>query len=43
MYPIEDGNVIDEKNALGFGTSVPVNVFKQNIRNTINEIKNYGE
>ena len=43
MYPIENGNVIDEKNALGFGTVIPVDVFKQNIRDKINEIKNYGE
>ena len=43
MYPVENGNVIDEANALGFGTVVPINVFKQCIRNKINEIKNYGE
>lgn len=43
MYPVENGNVIDVENALGFGTSVPIEVFKQNIRNKINEIKNYGE
>ena len=43
MYPIENGNVIDEENALGFGTLVPVDVFKENIRNKINEIKNYGD
>ena len=43
MYPIEDGYVLDENNALGFGKKVPVDVFKQNIRNKINEIKNYGD
>ena len=43
MYPIENGNVIDEGNILGFGEVVPVEVFKQHIRNKINEIKNYGE
>ena len=42
MYPIEDGYVLDAKNALGFGEKVPVDIFKQNIRNKINEIKNYG-
>jgi len=43
MYPIEDGYVLDEKNAMGFGTKVPVEVFKQNIREQIELIKNYGE
>ena len=43
MYPIVDGNVLDEKDALGFGKVVPLDVFKQNIRNKIEEIKNYGE
>ena len=43
MYPIEDGYVLDETNALGFGTKVPVEEFKQNIRTKIAEIKNYGE
>jgi len=43
MYPIEDGYVLDEKNAMGFGTKVPVETFKQNIRDQINLIKNYGE
>lgn len=43
IYPIEDGNVIDEGNAMGLGTSVPVDVFKQHIRNVINQITNYGE
>ena len=42
MYPVEDGMVLDEKNALGFGTSVPVEEFKQNIRNRINEIIGFG-
>ena len=43
MYPIEEGYVLDETNALGFGTKVPVEEFKQNIRTKIAEIKNYGE
>ncbi len=43
MYPVENGIVKDEQNALGFGTEVPVNIFKQNIRNKIEEIKNYAE
>lgn len=43
MYPIEDGYVLDENNYLGFGKKVPLDVFKQNIRNKINEIKQYGE
>ena len=43
MYPVEDGYVLDEKNAMGFGTKVPVETFKQNIRDQINLIKNYGE
>ena len=43
MYPIEDGFVIDKGNILGFGEKVPVDVFKQNIRNKIEEIKNYGD
>ncbi len=43
MYPVENGIVKDEQNALGFGTEVPVNIFKQNIINKLEEIKNYGE
>lgn len=43
MYPIENGNVIDEENELELGTLVPVDVFKQKIINKINDIKNYGE
>ena len=43
MYPVEDGYVIDHRNAMGWGTKVPVEEFKQNIRNAINEIKSYGE
>jgi len=42
MYPVVDGYVLDKANALGFGTSVPVNEFKQKIRDKIFEIKNYG-
>jgi len=43
MYPIEDGYVIDHRNAMGWGTKVPVEEFKQNIRDAINEIKRFGE
>ncbi len=43
MYPIENGNVIDLGNVWGWGTSVPIGVFKQNLNTLINEIKNYGE
>jgi hypothetical protein len=43
MYPIEDGFVIDKENELGFGIKLPIEEFKQNIINKINEIKNYGE
>ena len=43
MYPVEDGYVLDKYDALGFGKKVPVEEFKQNIRNKINEVKNFGE
>ena len=43
MYPIEDGYVIDRFDALGFGKKVPVEEFKQNIRDKISEIKSFGE
>jgi len=43
MYPVEDGNVLDEGNVWGWGKSVPLNVFKQNLNTLLNEIKNYGE
>jgi len=43
MYPIENGIVRDEGNILGFGERVPLNIFKQNIINKLEEIKNYGE
>ena len=43
MHPIENGNVIDEKNVWGWGNSVPINVFKQNLNAIIDSIKNYGE
>ena len=43
MYPIENGNVIDKDNSFGWGEVVPVETFKQNLRNLINTIKNYGE
>ena len=43
MYPIEDGNVLDGGNVWGWGKSVPIDIFKQNLNELINEIKNYGE
>jgi len=43
MYPVEDGYVIDKYDALGFGKKVPVEEFKQNIRDKISEIKSFGE
>jgi len=43
MYPIIDGYVLDERNTLGFGTKVPVDEFKDNIRRSIEEIKKFGE
>ncbi len=43
MYPIENGIVRDEGNILGFGEREPLNIFKQNIINKLEEIKNYGE
>jgi hypothetical protein len=43
MYPIIEGNVIDEGNVLGWGTSVPIATFKQKIMEQINAIKHFGE
>lgn len=43
MFPVEDGNVLDKKNEWGWGTSVPIETFKQNMNSLINEFKNYGE
>jgi len=43
MLPVIDGNVIDEENNLGFGEVVPVELFKELLRNKIDLIKNYGE
>jgi hypothetical protein len=43
IYPIVDGNVIDGKNEFGWGTSVPIETFNNNLQNLINSIKNYGE
>jgi len=43
MYPIIEGNVIDEGNAWGWGEVVPVDVFKENLRQFINAIKYYGD
>lgn len=41
MYPIENGFVIDETNEMGFGTIVPIDIFKSALRQRINEIKNF--
>jgi hypothetical protein len=43
VYPIENGYVIDPVNELGFGESVEVNLFKNLLRQRINEIINFGE
>ena len=43
MFPIENGFVLDKCNYLGFGTKVPVDEFKENIRKKIEEIKNFNK
>ena len=43
MFPIEDGNVIDARDFFGWGKVVPLAVFKQNLRNLIDTIRNFGE
>jgi hypothetical protein len=43
VYPIENGYVIDPVNELGFGKSVEVNLFKNLLKQRINEIINFGE
>jgi len=43
MLPVVNGIVLDEKDAFGFGKEVPLNIFKQNIRTKITDIKEYGE
>ena len=43
MYPIEDGNVLDEGNVWGWGKSVPVDEFKRKLNALIDEMKNYKE
>ena len=43
IFPIIDGNVKDGANDFGWGTSVPLETFKQNLRALIDSIKNYGE
>ena len=43
IYQIENGMVKDADNVLGFGKKNSVNIFKQNIINKLEEIKNYGE
>ena len=41
LFPIIDGMVIDGANDWGWGTEVPVETFKQNLRDLIDSIKNY--
>jgi hypothetical protein len=41
MYPVNNGFVVDPYNEFGFGTSVPVEEFKDSLRQKINEIINY--
>ncbi len=41
IYPIENDNVIDTYNELGFGTMVNLNIFYAGLTNRINTIKNY--
>jgi hypothetical protein len=41
IYPIENGNLIDVHNELGFGTSVPLNAAIESINSRIKTIKNY--
>ncbi len=43
MYPVENGQIIDEDNHLGFGNIVPLQAFKHRMQEQINQIKNYGE
>ncbi len=43
VYPIENGSVIDPVNELGFGESVEVNLFKNLLKQRINETVNYGD
>jgi len=43
VYPIENGFVIDPENELGFGESVEVNLFKNLLKQRINEIVSYGD
>ncbi|MDX9791354.1 MAG: hypothetical protein RBT61_11025 [Candidatus Kapabacteria bacterium] len=42
MFPIIDGNVQDLGNEFGWGTSVPLPVFKQNLQQLIDQIRFYG-
>jgi len=43
MFPIINGNVIDEENNLGLGAIVPVEDFKSLLRDKIHSIKNFNE
>jgi hypothetical protein len=43
MYPIKDGKVLDAGNVWGWGTSVPINEFKNHLNDLINSMKHYGE
>lgn len=40
IYPIENGFVKDPNNFMGWGTSVSLNTFKNNLRTRISQIKN---
>ncbi len=41
FYPIENGYLIDTYNFFGFGKKIEYNVFDQNLRNKIAEIKSW--
>jgi len=43
MFPIEDGNVIDEGGYFGWGEVVPLADFKRNLQDLIDTIRNFGE
>lgn len=42
VYPIENGFVIDHMNELGFGSLVEINLFKNLLKQRINQIINYS-
>ena len=43
IFPVVNGNVIDEANDWGWGTEVPIQEFKQNLQEIIDSIKNFGD